>query len=296
MKVLVCGATGYLGQELTNHYRSQGHDVVTLGRSPKNDINLDITNFNITKLINVLVKIDLVVHCAAINEVEIAKDIVNTYNVNVVLTRLLIEMAVKLSVSSFIYVSTFHVYGTSCGEITEKNKMHPINDYGLTHYLSEEIVRVSCGRNGIDFLILRPTNIYGRPSDISSFNRKSLVPFQFLEQALMTNEIVINSSGQQYRNFVSVKEVVDCLKFVGSEEIINCYGELNTSIEDFAHRIGGIVNEEFDKNVKVRVCGKRVPGNYALSVSNTNSLYQPRRECLKEFVVDMVGCKKQWTK
>ena len=125
----------------------------------------------------------------------------------------------------FIYISTFHVYGKESGFFSTKEICNPINDYGLTHYLSEEVIRNTLRGSSINALILRPTNIYGVPIDLKSFNRWSLAPFAFIKESLERGSITLRSSGNQLRNFVHIDQVIGSLPGDSDFEIRNVYGE-----------------------------------------------------------------------
>ena len=115
-----------------------------------------------------------------VNETKIKENLNEAYDVNVTLTRALCELALELYVAEFIYVSTLHVYGVTGGSIGTFLTCNPSNDYGLTHYLSEEIIRNTFRNKGVAALCLRPTNIYGIPETLKDFDRWSLLPFAFI--------------------------------------------------------------------------------------------------------------------
>lgn len=294
MRVLITGITGFLGKEIKKHYLMNGDEIISIGRSKYNDIVIDFFDFDVTELANNIGHVDTIVHCAAVNEVEINKSIDQTYAINVVLTRKLVELSKLLSIKNFIYISTFHVYGESSGWISDESEIKPINDYGLTHYLSEEIIRTNSYYNQYDYLIIRPTNIYGVPSDFKNFNRWTLVPFQFLKSAYYDGKIVINSSGQQYRNFVSISDVIQCLSLIGKEKVVNAYGTLELSISDFAKIIGKLVGRICNKNVLIEVTGVQEPGNYQLNVTNHKSQFKPSPSELESFIMNMIKVKEKW--
>ncbi|WP_162062314.1 NAD-dependent epimerase/dehydratase family protein [Vibrio taketomensis] len=168
-----------ISRKITEHYLRLNCEVITIGRSLQNDIVADLEEVNVEELVTQVRDVDTIVHCAAINEVLINDSIDRTYNINVTLTRKLTELASLADIRSFIYISTFHVYGISSGLVTDKSEINPINDYGLTHYLSEEIIRTRSKQAEFNYLIIRPTNIYGAPSSFDTFDRWTLVPFQF---------------------------------------------------------------------------------------------------------------------
>lgn len=296
MKVLITGATGFLGREIKEYYLALNYEVITIGRSIQCDIRIDFEKMKVEDIVTQVKSVDTIVHCAAVNEVNINDSIDKTYSINVTLTRKLIELASLINVNSFIYISTFHVYGVSNGLITDESEINPINDYGLTHYISEEIIRTKSKQLNFNYLIIRPTNIYGAPSSFDTFNRWTLVPFQFLRQAMVDKKITINSNGQQYRNFVSICEVIDCLKLIGKETLVNAYGSMELSISDFAKHIADTVGIHLDTYIEVKVKGRAEVGSYKVNVRNKKSEYTPRNGEFERFIRKMLEEKEKWIK
>ncbi|HBY86113.1 MAG TPA: hypothetical protein DEO86_09580 [Colwellia sp.] len=253
--LLLVGATGFLGQHLKNFYQNKGWQVYTLGRSESSDYLLNSNRLESLLSLDIDVSFDRLINAAAINEVDINKDISVTYDINVTLTRYLVELAHKYKIPEFTYISTFHVYGNTNDFIDVDLICEPKNDYGLTHYLSEQIVRTLGKAYGINTLVVRPTNIYGCPVNMAAFNRWSLVPFAFIKDAIEEKTINIRSSGLQLRNFVSVHDVLKATLLIDKLDIVNAYGFDMLTIRAFAQKIALIVELESKSNVKVSWLG-----------------------------------------
>jgi len=138
--LLLVGASGFLGSHIKLSYQNLGWNVVTLGRNKKSDFVFDANNLDQICQLPIDIKIDRVINAAAVNETLISDHLVCAYNINVSLTRILLELARIHKIPEFIYISTFHVYGKADGEIGCTTVKKPKNDYALTHYLSENIV------------------------------------------------------------------------------------------------------------------------------------------------------------
>jgi UDP-glucose 4-epimerase len=249
--LLLVGATGFLGQHLKKFYQTQGWHVYTLGRSSCCDYIFEPNNLDSLFDIDFTLNFDRIIHAAAINEVDINKNITDTYSVNVTLTRYLIELSHQFNIPEFVYISTFHVYGKSDGIIDCNSACEPKNDYALTHYLSEQVVGTLGRVYGISTLIVRPTNIYGCPVDMDSFNRWTLVPFAFIKSAKEERVITIESTGKQIRNFVSVNDVVKSTLLVDRLNVVNAYGLDTLSIKEFAQSISRILMSEYELKIVV---------------------------------------------
>ena len=251
--VLLTGASGYLGQHFKSYYVNAGWKVITIGRREDDDILWDAYSRRTISLSDFGVPIDRIVHCAAVNETMIRKSSETTFDVNVTFTRTLCNLALALNVKEFIYISTFHVYGTSSGTVGPDIMCNPINDYGLTHYLSEEILRNTLRGAQISILCLRPTNIYGIPSDLSLFDRWSLVPFDFVKTAMKDKCIKLLTAGTQERNFVDVCNVVKAEPRKSGFEVRDIYGNDTLTIKDFAELVVEVIKEVHQIDVSLEL-------------------------------------------
>jgi dTDP-4-dehydrorhamnose reductase len=136
-RILVTGANGQLGSAIVSVFKLHKVDVIGTDRSM-----MDITNqqqvFEVVKQL----KPQVIIHCAAYTAVDQAEDDKETcYRVNVDGTRNLALIAKALNIE-FIYFSTDYVFdGTKKEPYSITDIPNPINYYGLTKYLGEEIVQ-----------------------------------------------------------------------------------------------------------------------------------------------------------
>ncbi len=136
-KILVTGANGQLGSAIVTVFRQHQIDVIGTDRRI-----LDITNYdNVNKVINYH-KPDVIIHCAAYTAVDKAEsDRETCYKSNVEGTRNLAKIAQQFNIE-FVYFSTDYVFdGTKKSPYETYDIPNPINYYGLTKYLGEEIVQ-----------------------------------------------------------------------------------------------------------------------------------------------------------
>jgi dTDP-4-dehydrorhamnose reductase len=136
-RILVTGANGQLGSAIVNIFRHHHLDVVGTDRGMM-DITIQSQVFDVVKRVNP----QIIIHCAAYTAVDKAeKDKVNCYKVNVEGTRNLSLIAKELKIE-LIYFSTDYVFEGTKEEPYEVDDIpNPINYYGLTKYMGEEIVK-----------------------------------------------------------------------------------------------------------------------------------------------------------
>lgn len=151
MRVLVTGGNGQLAaaiSELESHFEFWFADKYAL----------DITDArSVSEAFNKWLP-DAVIHCAAYTNVEAAeKERESAYRINSFGTEL-IANACEMVKAKLIYISTDFVFdGNQKSPYKESDKPNPINYYGITKLLGEEIVRKNCEKH----FILRTSWLYG---------------------------------------------------------------------------------------------------------------------------------------
>jgi UDP-N-acetyl-alpha-D-quinovosamine dehydrogenase len=175
-RILITGASGFIGSSLTAHLKASNYYVVGLTRNKKRaqlnkesrvddwvECNLNDPNLELDKILK---NIDYVIHLAA-NAHQTKKIPYETYYaVNTVTTELLVKAAAKASVKKFVYLSTIKVNGdiTEPGSdtaFTENSDASPSDYYGLSKQEAENRIIQTCESSDMSYVILRPPLVYG---------------------------------------------------------------------------------------------------------------------------------------
>lgn len=174
--ILVTGGAGYIGSHVVKRLGQAGHHVVSLDNLSKG--NRDAVLFGelvvgdtgdaalVRQLLNTHAT-DTVMHFAAWTIVpESIADPLKYYRNNTCSARNLIECCVEAGVKNFVFSSTAAVYGIPdtpvCREDTPKA---PINPYGTSKLMAEQILRDACTASGMRHVILRYFNVAGSDPD-----------------------------------------------------------------------------------------------------------------------------------
>jgi 2-alkyl-3-oxoalkanoate reductase len=175
-RVLVTGATGFIGGRLAERLAGEETAVVTgVGRTLEKaahlarlGVHLEQADIRDTaRMAQLLPGQDLVVHAAAWmggGPPELAHDL------NVTATGDLVRLAAETGVNRFVLVSSMAVYGDPprTGQIDEN---HPLDTaqtdpYSRTKALGEQAARAAVQTSGLELAIVRPTMVYGPRSDV----------------------------------------------------------------------------------------------------------------------------------
>lgn len=175
MRVLITGATGFIGSRLCVIARESGWDVVAAGQvnNPiEQQRQLALQGAGVTTHVGSVLDAnfaeavtrdcDGVIHLAAAqHEMNVPDE--HFRQVNVQGTRTLIDAAVANDVRRFVYGSTIGVYGSaSSGRIDEQSPPAPDNIYGQTKLEAERLVTAQADR--IEPVVIRISETYG-PGD-----------------------------------------------------------------------------------------------------------------------------------
>ncbi|MFG6686296.1 NAD-dependent epimerase/dehydratase family protein [Mariniflexile sp. HNIBRBA6329] len=171
MKVLVTGATGYIGHQLALALANRDYEVNALVRdlnSSKIPIHKNITLIkgnvcDYQSVESASKYCSYVFHTAAYTNLKSEK-FDNFYNTNVLGTENILKASLYHKVKKVIYTSTLAVYGPSYKRVSiNENQPRLVsysNDYELTKSMSEELVS-EYHKKGLSSVTLNVTRVYG---------------------------------------------------------------------------------------------------------------------------------------
>lgn len=171
MKVLITGASGFLGKNLVSKFITEGWEVITIVRPTSDYKQLEETGVHLIfgdlrdpKCITEATQgVDLIVHAAA----NMRGTWDDYYQINVKSTELLLEQARKLGFKKFIFISSIIVYehftapsGTLFSEDMPYESKN-LTDYARSKIEAEKIVQHYYKKYKIPAVIIRPGALFG---------------------------------------------------------------------------------------------------------------------------------------
>jgi nucleoside-diphosphate-sugar epimerase len=226
MKILVTGGVGFIGHGVVAKLEKQGHKVCVIdnftnyGIIPEQEIkslhterlsrlkttsihHVDIKNYHDVSQVFEECRPDVVIHCAAFPRAKVVD--ANPTEGCAVLTSGLINLlrsSEHWKVRRFVYISSSMVYGDFNMIGYEDMKCEPKGIYGILKLAGEALTRDHCERAGMDYVILRPSAVYG-PLDV-----EDRVVSKFLTAAMQNKEIVVHGRDE----LLDFTYVDDCVR------------------------------------------------------------------------------------
>lgn len=167
-KVLIIGASGFLGKELYTTFKlDKNYDTSGTYSSCKgNDFeHMDITDLECVNYIFDKIKPQIVIVTAALTNVEYCETHKEeTYKINVSGIKNILILCKQYG-CRVIYISTEYVFDGEHGPYSEEDKENPINNYGKDKLEAELLVKSQIS----EYLIVRTTVVYGWDLESKNF-------------------------------------------------------------------------------------------------------------------------------
>ena len=209
--ILITGGAGYIGSHTTEilvKNKKEIYIVDDLSTGFKRLINkkakffkTNILNKNKIKKIIDQNNIDSVIHLAAVLSVgESEKNPKKYKRINVDGTKKLLEAIKNTKVKNIIFSSTCAVYKDGFTKVSEKTKTNPTSVYGNTKLKCEELIKIFCKKNRLNYGILRYFNVAGASASgkIGQINKGDQL-FKNLSLEVQKKKPVFKIYGSKYK-------------------------------------------------------------------------------------------------
>jgi nucleoside-diphosphate-sugar epimerase len=219
-KVVVTGAAGFIGSNLTDELLRRGAEVVGIdnmfnGRLENLDIAQRYETFQFHKgdirdldfLLDLFEEAEIIYHEAAFTSVPQSikmPENCNDVNVNGVLN--VLNAARKKSIKKVVFASSSSVYGDT-PTLPKKEDMRrlPISPYGVAKLACEAYMQAFYEVYGLKTVSLRYFNVFGPRQKDSTYSGVIAI---WLGNIIRNENLVIFGDGEQSRDFTYIKDVV----------------------------------------------------------------------------------------
>jgi UDP-glucose 4-epimerase len=251
MKVLVTGASGFIGKHLVRKLLDRGDEVLCVSREakcPSQTFNVNLSNArDLDKLPS---DIDCIFHLAAYAPIPCEEGDPRVHLLNNTLATLnIIEYSRERGIENIVYASTMMVYGKpQYLPIDEAHPVSPNTFYGASKYAGEILCNTAREKYNMNTVSLRLNYIYGPYMSPNTVIRK------FLDRSLEGKDLEVFNGGRDAFDFVFVTDVVQaCLKSMGKRGTFNIGSGVLNNIFDLAE----IIVEASESKSKIVVFEKK---------------------------------------
>jgi UDP-glucose 4-epimerase len=132
----------------------------------------------------------------------------------------LLESAKKHKVRRFVYMSSSMVYGDFTDQVLEDDECKPQGQYGIMKLAGEWLVKDYARRTGMEYVILRPSAVYG-PLDV-----EDRVVAKFMLTAMRGGVLKVNGAGETL-DFTYVDDAADGVVAAATTRIMSANNTYN---------------------------------------------------------------------
>ncbi|RZP29205.1 dTDP-4-dehydrorhamnose reductase [bacterium] len=211
-KILITGAFGQLGTSLCEVLSNKS--ILATGRvmtltEKYHCMELDITNQENVKELIRNYKPDIIIHLAAMTDVDgCEKNPETAFEINVGAT----ENLLKNFNGKFIYVSTDYVFDGEEGPYYEDDKVNPVSVYGRTKLYGENLVQES----DLEWIILRSNIIF-------SYNDRTKASFVNWVVDSLKKKQMITVVNDQWNNPTWTNDLANVMSMMIEKNICGIY-------------------------------------------------------------------------
>ena len=270
MKVLLTGATGFIGKHLQRELKNHNHIVLNLKSNllKKDELEAEILNSDF----------DHVIHLAGLSHLTSFSPS-QLYETNVIGSENLISSLEKKGDGiNILLASSGHVYAPSEAFLSEESKVQPMSHYASSKLAMEYICNSMIEKNKL--IILRIFNCTGPGQDPSFFIPKVLQSFVNKEKSLDVGNLEVE------REFNSVHWLVAIIRNLTEENtpagVYNICSGKTYRLENILSIISNITSH----SLKINICQKIVRKNEQKKIAGNplklNKFLKKKRKVIKE--------------
>ena len=297
MKILVTGGLGFIGHNVVALLEAKEHQVVitdtqtNYGIIPQDELDyliaerrkkiatdriyrIDIADRDGIDWVIREHKPDAIIHMASFPR----QKVVNAnpaYGAQVMMEGLInvLESAKRHQVERVVYISSSMVYGDFEDQVAEDSACTPIGQYGIMKLAGEQLVKDYHRRGAFDYIIIRPSAVYG-PLDV-----EDRVVAKFMLAAMRGETLKVNGA-EETLDFTYVDDAANGIvsattRIMSANRIYNITKSHSVSLLEAAETIVRIVGKG---TVEVRDKDADFPSRGALDIDRARVIlgYDPK--------------------
>ncbi len=281
-KVLITGATGFIGANLVRMALKEGSEVYIITRKESdkwriNDVltyiveyNADLQDYDKLKCIISRIKPEIIYHTATYGGRPNQKDAVRIMQTNLIGTINLITACKKYGFDLFVNTGSSSEYGIKEKTMQEEDLLEPVNDYGVSKSAVTQYCQAIAKNEDLPIVTLRLFSPYG-----SYEESVRLIPSVILS-CLRRKKPKI-SSPNFVRDFVYIQDVLDAYAKLSevrplSGEIFNIGSGKQCTVGDVANKIIELSGYDIEFDTGMPQGWPNEPKKWEADISKANDI------------------------
>jgi nucleoside-diphosphate-sugar epimerase len=217
------------GSRLALQLAKSGHSIVTAGRSHDDDIRLDLS----ARSVAFAGSFDALVHCAAAFEGDDLESAAENEIANAVGSLRVAQLARHGHCKHVILISTISALPENAGQ----------SSYGLSKRHGQECLQWACGREGMRFTALQPSQLF---DEFGLARRHQPLLYHIVDCAQAGRDFPLYGTKNPVRNYLYVQDLVNIIESALQRSICGCFPVVHPQ----SLPVGEIAETAF------RLCGK----------------------------------------
>ena len=214
IRILITGATGFIGANLAHLFVNEKADVHILLRESSNTWRInsilsrlnkqycDLTDREKTKRVISEIRPNIVLHLAMYGGYSFQSDSLKMINTNYIGTINLLDACIKEGCDCFINTGSSSEYGVKEKSMKEGDLLEPIDIYGATKAAATLYCQVLAKKYNLPIFTLRLFSPYGYYEE-----PVRLIPYLII--SMLKNEKIKLASPYAVRDFIFIEDVLD---------------------------------------------------------------------------------------
>ncbi|MDI1495241.1 MAG: NAD dependent epimerase/dehydratase family protein [Cenarchaeum symbiont of Oopsacas minuta] len=263
MRVLITGASGFIGYKLASNFVDMGDEVVALCNknvTPQGCIGVKV---NLATKVPDIPKgrYDIVYHLAAAT--PLVKSFDGSRAINYDGTKNILK-AINGRTESFVYVTGTGIYGKIDSMITANTPCNPHTKYSKVRLEAQRYAQRICDKNKNTFLVACMGDVYGSGGWLSS----QIVP------RIKKNRFKVPGNGEYVKSFVHIDDVITALTAIGKQSTGGVHILADSEpikFSDFIRLICKLLGKDYSGNIP-SVIAKIVMGREVVEMLTTSTV------------------------
>lgn len=261
-KTLILGGAGFIGLNLAEEFINNNKEIIIFDRKEA-DFNCFLRRRNGIKIIKGEIqdvelmedifkkhKIDTVIHLvSSLLPASTKQDFYREVSEIINPTFKIIDLIAKYQIDNFIFFSSGGtVYGEEKEENFETDSLKPITYYGISKIMIEDYIKLINRINELNYLIIRPSNPYGKHQNLNS--KQGFISVA-LGKALKEQKIEIWGDGQVVRDYIYISDLCKAVYKLLENNIKNKVFNIGSGRGVNLIEVLKILEDKLDKKIDV---------------------------------------------